>query len=106
MDSGALHSHIEIIRDVVALAAKDEGLVRCRRELAQFGSEVFLAAGMELHVLGHIVGSDMAGGVSPFGHGSDETVAVFVLLRIASQLLSASADLFADGRQYAAAALL
>ena len=106
MDSETLQSHIKLIGDVIALAAKDESLVRCRHELAQFSSEHFLAAGTELHVLGHIIGSDRADGVSPFGHGSDETVAVSVLLRIASQLISASADLFADGRQYAAAALL
>jgi hypothetical protein len=43
--------------------------------------------------------------LSSRGHGSDETIAISVLLRIGSQLISASADLFADGRAYAAAAL-
>jgi len=44
--------------------------------------------------------------LSPFGHGSDEAVAVSLLLRIGSELVSAAADLFSDGRHYAAAALV
>jgi hypothetical protein len=94
------------IRDKVGLAAKDEKLTERRDELARFTSAIFLVAGTELHVLGHMIGSDRIDGVSPFGHGGDETVAVSVLLRIASQLVSSSADLFTDGRKYAAAALL
>lgn len=57
-------------------------------------------------MLGHIVRPDRVAGLSPFGHGSDETVAVSILLQIAAQLVSASADLFGDGRSYAAAALV
>ena len=53
-------------------------------------------------MLGHMIGPDRADGASPFGHGSDETVAVAMLLRIAGQLVSASADMFMDGRAYAA----
>ena len=64
------------------------------------------AASTELHVAGHIIGSDRAQGRSPFGHGTDEVVAVSLLLRICAELTSASADLFKDGRSYAAAALL
>ena len=96
----------QTIRDAINLAANDETLTKERLELAHFSSKTFLSVGTELHVLGHVVGSDRIGGVSPFGHGSDETVAISVLLRIASQLVSASADLFEDGRKYAAAALL
>jgi hypothetical protein len=62
--------------------------------------------GTELHVVGHLLGTDRKNGLSPFGHCSDEIVAVSLLLRIAAQLVSASNDLFADGRHYAAAALL
>lgn len=65
-----------------------------------------LDAGKELHVIGYIVGPDRAADLSPFGNGSDETVAVSILLQIAAQLVSASTDLFDDDRLYAAAALL
>jgi hypothetical protein len=99
-------ANTQAIRDTINLAANDKKLTKERRELAQFISKTFLSVGTELHVLGHIVGSDRIRGVSPFGHGSDETVAISVLLRIASQLVSSSADLFEDGRKYAAAALL
>jgi hypothetical protein len=98
--------NIGSIWETFSLAAKDEKLRKVRRDLAHFSSGIFLAVGTELHVLGDIIGSDRVDGVSPFGHGSDETVAVSMLLRIASQLVSSSADLFGDGREYAAAALL
>lgn len=81
-------------------------LRRLRYNLAEWSARTLLAAGQELHVAGHIIGPDRVQGRSPFGHGSDEVVAVSVLLRISAQLTSASADLFKDGRAYAAAALL
>ncbi len=87
-------------------AATDGTLVGLRESLARFTSEAFAKAGQLLHVFGHIVGSDRVERSSPFGHGSDETVAVSMLLRIGSELVSASTDLFADGRHYAASALL
>jgi len=90
----------------MAAAANDMDTSACRYELAKFSSKQMEEAGTELHVIGHIIGSDRVEGRSRFGHGNDETVAVSVLLRVAGQLISASADLFADGRQYAAAALL
>jgi hypothetical protein len=92
--------------DSVRLAAKDKTLKIQRGRLARFSAKVFSRVGTELHLLGHIVGSDRTSGVSPFGHGSDEAVAVSLLLRIAGQLISSSTDLFEDGRTYAAAALL
>jgi len=97
---------IEPTRKAITAAANDNGLTTFRYQLAKFCSSQLDEAGTELHVLGHIIGSDRASGVSPFEHGNDETVAGSVLLRVASQLISASADLFADGRHYAAAALL
>ena len=90
----------------MAAAANDKDVIACRFELAGFSASQLVEAGTELHVLGHLIGSDRLQGRSPFGHGNDETVAVSVLLRVAGQLVSASADLFADGRQYAAAALV
>ena len=56
--------------------------------------------------MGHIFGGDRVSGVSRGGHGSDGLVAVALLLRVAGQLVSARADLFSDGRHYAAAAML
>jgi hypothetical protein len=70
------------------------------------GSSTFTQVGEELHAVGHIFGSDRVSGTSPYGHGNDEIVAVSLLFRIGGQLTSAGADLFADGRHYAAAALL
>jgi hypothetical protein len=64
----------QAISDAINLAANDEKLTKERGELAHFTSKSFLSVGTELHVLGHVVGSDRIGGVSPFGHGSDETL--------------------------------
>ena len=94
------------IRDTIRLASKDDSLAKIRSELAHFAAETFSDAGQELHVLGSLIGSDRADSVSPSEPGRDETVAVAMLLRIASQLISASADMFIDGRAYAAAALI
>jgi hypothetical protein len=93
-------------RDLMRGAATDDKVVEVRQNLARFTSETFAETGDLLHAFGHVVGSDRIEGRSPFGHGSDETIAVSVLLRIASELVSASTDLFEDGRHYAAAALL
>jgi hypothetical protein len=106
MKSETATREVQLSEPTIRLAANDKKLRNQRRKLAHFSSKVFLSVGTELHLLGHVVGSDRVNGVSPFGHGSDETVAVSVLLRIASQLVSSSADLFQDDRKYAAAALL
>ncbi len=106
MDSQGGRPRIEPTREAMTAAANDREVIACRYELARFSAKELEAAGTELHVVGHLIGTDRVQGSSPFGHGNDETVAVSVLLRIAGQLISASADLFADGRQYAAAALL
>lgn len=106
MDSHDIRTRIEPTRDEMAVAAIDGEATSCRYALAKFSAKEFESAGNELHVVGHLIGADRAQSKSPFGHGNDETVAVSVLLRVASQLISASSDLFGDGRQYAAAALL
>lgn len=87
-------------------AATDGAAVGARQDLARFTSRAFAQAGELLHVVGHVIGSDRVEGRPPFGNGSDETVAVSLLLRIGAELVSASTDLFADGRHYAASALL
>ena len=97
---------IEPNREAMTDAANDEEAVACRSRLARFSADQFVKAGTELHLIGHLIGPDRAQGRSPFGHGNDETIAVSILLRVAGQIISASTDLFTDGRQYAAAALL
>lgn len=79
--------------------------MQARYTLAQSTATTFSSVGHELHAAGHILGSDRIHGLSKVGHGSDEVVAVSLLLRVAGQLVSASTDLF-SGRHYAAAALL
>jgi hypothetical protein len=59
-----------------------------------------------LHAAGWALGNDRKEGKSPFRNGSDEVVGMSVLLRIGSQLISASAELLTEGRPYAGAALL
>jgi hypothetical protein len=93
-------------RHQVGLAASDERLVRLRVESARLVAEGFSTVGTDLHVAGHLLGADRGDGLSPFGHGSDEVVAVSVLLRIAGQLVLGSVNLFDQGIPYAAAALL
>jgi hypothetical protein len=102
----ASNRRIETTREAISGAATDPAQMAARVELAKFTSQRFDEVGTLLHVSGHIVGPDRKSGASPFGHGSDETVAISLLLRIASQLISASTDLFLDGRSYAAAALI
>ncbi len=99
-------SELSVDREAMRAAATDSQVMTLRDDLARFTSQAFASAGKLLHVFGHIVGSDRVEGRSPFGHGSDETVAVSMLLRIGAELVSASTDLFADGRSYAASALL
>jgi hypothetical protein len=106
MNSQNNQPRIEPTREAMAATATDSELIDLRYALAEFCSVQLNEVGIELEALGRVIGSDRVRGISPFGHGSDETVAVSVLLRITSQITSASADLFSDGRCYAAAALL
>lgn len=91
---------------LVQKAAADESQTTARNDLAKFTAQIFAQVGEELHAVGHIFGEDRVKGASPFGHGNDEMVAVSMLFRIGGQLISAIVDPFADGRHYAAAALL
>ena len=97
------HVYPDDVIDKFRSIADDEALKRHRVELAKFVAKSFAAAGDELKVLGTIGQDDKP--ISSMG-GSDETVTVSILLRIANQLVSAGADLFSDGRHYAAAALI
>lgn len=93
-------------RDAIKAAAIDPIAVASRVEFARFSAETFNDVGTKLHVWGHMLGTDRRHGLSPFGHGDDAAVAVSMLLRIASQLVSGCADLIADGRCYAGSALV
>jgi hypothetical protein len=97
---------IESWKKLARTSAVDPPQVATRFELARTTAETFSSAGSELHAIGHIFGGDRVSRKSPGGHGSDELVAVSLLLRVAGELVSASADLFKDGRHYAAAALV
>ena len=92
--------------DAISAASQRPEAITLRMALASQVATVFDDVGTNLHVIGHIAGTDRRDGVSPFGHGDDEVVAISMLLRIASQLVSGSTDLIAGGRGYAGAALV
>lgn len=93
-------------REAIRAAALAPDIIAVRMNLARFTGDTFRDVGTMLHVFGHLLGPDRKSGASPFGHGDDAAVAVSMLLRIASQLVSGSADLIADGRHYAGSALV
>ena len=83
-------SNIEEIHELIRAAALDPTLVARRFELARLATDVFQKLGIELHVAGSLLGTDRLNCVSPGGNGSDETVAVALLLRVASELMGAA----------------
>ena len=93
-------------REVTRKIAVEDDQISLRMDLARFTSRIFQETGKELHVAGHLLGTDRRDGVSPFGHGDDATVAVSMLLRIASELVSGSAELMNIGQHYAGSALI
>jgi hypothetical protein len=99
-------AHASISREAIFAAALAPDIVKARIALAEFTASTFRNVGNRLHAFGHMFGTDRREGKSPFGHGDDAAVAISMLLRIGSQLVSASADLIADGRAYAGAALI
>lgn len=94
------------MREALKDAALHPDIVANRMEVAAFASAAFRDVGEKLHAFGHMLGTDRRDNLSPFGHGDDAAVAVSILLRIGSQLISGSADLIADGRHYAGSALI
>jgi hypothetical protein len=97
---------IEEVRIAVSATARDPELVKIRKDLALFASNVFTEVGTQLHTTGDIFGTDRKERKSPFQYGSDEVVGMSVLLRIGGQLISASTELLTEGQPYAGAALL
>lgn len=98
----ALKTHMERMKTSV----NDPQQATLRLTTSRRLASALQAIGKHAFVSGHILGTDRRDGRSPFGHGSDAVVAVSRLASIASELLSASADLIADGRVYAGSALL
>jgi len=96
----------EDIREVIRRAVTDSTLISRRFELARVATDSLRNLSVDLEVSGRLLGNDRVNGVSPKGNGSDETVAVALTLRIASELIGSCALLFAEGRHYSAAALL
>jgi hypothetical protein len=96
----------EITREAIRQSALDPASIAVRFSYAEFSANLLKYFGEKLFVCGHILGSDRRDGVSPFGHGDDSAVAVSMLLRIGSELVSGSADLMKSGRHYAGAALI
>lgn len=94
------------LKELVRLAALDPDIIAERMALAAFTAETFRHVGDKLHAIGYVSGTDRRDGVSPFGYGDDATVAVSLMLRIGSQLVSGAADLIADGRFYAGSSLV
>jgi hypothetical protein len=91
---------------LIRRSSRDPLQIVARVEFLKFAAMAFKDCGEKLHVLGHIVGGDRKEGLSPFGHGDDETVAISLILRIASEIVSTATELFLVKRTYAAAALL
>lgn len=87
-------------------AATNAATIAMRHALAEFTSETFRDAGKKLQLVGNIFGTDRKNGISPFGNGSDETVAMSLLLRVGAQLTESAASLFKSGHDYAASALV
>lgn len=96
----------DLHRDAIRQAAVDPVGIAARMDFAKFTAETFKDLGEKLFVCGHILGTDRRDGVSPFGHGDDAVVAVSMLLRIGSEIVSGCADLVGSGRYYAGAALV
>ena len=92
------------VESTIRTFANNEALKKHRHELARFAAEIFADAGAKLRA----VATSHRDSGSGFATNdvTDETTTVSILLRTAAQLVSASNDLFADDRNYAAAALL
>ena len=98
----ALKAHIERMKRSVEDAEQTKLRLATAKRLASSLGTI----GKHAFVNGHILGTDRRDGRSPFGHGNDAVVSISRLASIASELLSGSADLIADGRVYAGSALL
>lgn len=97
-------THQVDVISTLRMAAENDSLKELRDVLARFTAGTFADAGENLYKFATIP-SDTNSGIA-VNEASDEATTISILLQISSQLVSASADLFSDGRNYAAAALL
>ncbi|MFN7147950.1 MAG: hypothetical protein ACK4V6_00565 [Microthrixaceae bacterium] len=96
----------EVEHDALRLNAMDPRLATIRLHAAVAASGELRKAGLQLHLVGHLIGDGRISGSSPRGNGDDAQVAVGVLAQIAADLLEASAALLSGSNHYAGAALL
>ena len=92
------------VMSTIRTVADNEALKGHRDELARFAAGTFSDAGEKLNEFATMRRDTKSGNTA--NETIDEAATVSILLQISSQLVSASADLFSDGRNYAAAALL
>jgi len=96
----------DAFNDRLADAANDRAAQESRERACEVLMEAFGDAGQVLSVGGYLFGPDRAAGVSPFRYGSDATVALGTVCRIASELIEGASGLLRADNLYAASALL
>jgi hypothetical protein len=96
----------EELKAAIIEAGKDEAGCAHRIALCEALVLAFGKAGECLWLCGTIIGPDRAEGTSPFGFGSDATVGLATVVRIAGELSSGAVGLLQSGNHYAAAALV
>jgi len=97
---------VENVRELICKAAGDPALVAQRFTLAHVAAEAFDKLGVELSLVGNHYESNQSDVNLEAEASHGEIVAVALLLRVASQLTGSCAELFAQRKHYAAAALL
>jgi hypothetical protein len=99
-------TNVDDVREFIRSAAGDRTLDAQRFTLANVAAEVFDNLGVELSLIGHHCESTQTEASSECQASHGEIVAIALLLRVASQLTGSCAELFAQRKHYAAAALL
>lgn len=96
----------EELKAAVIRAGNDEHGIALRRGLCEALTPALKKAGEALWICGSVIGSDRVDGASPFGFGSDATVALGTVVQIAGELSAGVITLLEQGNRYGAAALL
>jgi hypothetical protein len=95
----------EELKAAVIRAGNDEHGIALRRGLCEALTLALKKAGEALWICGSVIGSDRVDGASPFGFGSDATVALGTVVQIAGELSAGVITLLEQGNRYGAAAL-
>jgi hypothetical protein len=96
----------EELRAAAIEAGRDAAGHASRTELCEALVIAFGKVGELLWVSGAIIGPDRVGGDSPFRFGSDATVGLATVVRIAGELSRGAVALLREGNQYSAFALV